>query len=109
MPKRRNTDVESWYKTPEPETCPLCGREIPPSVRDLHHLVPKLKGGKVTQSLHRICHRQIHALFTESELAQYYSTIEALLTYPDMQTFVKWVKSKPNDFMDRTRKSKRLR
>lgn len=109
MPKRRNADVENWYKAPEPEVCPLCGREIPPAVRDLHHLVPKLKGGKVTQSLHRICHRQIHALFTESELAQHYSTIEALLAHPDMQTFVKWVKTKPNDFMDRTRKSKRLR
>lgn len=109
MPKRRNTDVESWYKTPGPEICPLCEREIPPSVRDLHHLVPKLKGGKETQSLHRICHRQIHALFTESELAQHYSTIEALLTHPDMQTFVQWIKSKPADFMDRTRKSKRLR
>ncbi|WP_288109214.1 HNH endonuclease signature motif containing protein [Limnobacter sp.] len=109
MSKRRRNEPESWYQPPEPEVCPLCRREIPPSQKDLHHLVPKLKGGKVTQSLHRICHRQIHALFTEAELAQHYFTIDALLAHPDIQSFVKWVSSKPPEFMDRTRKSNRLK
>ena len=47
--------------------CPLCERKIPPSQRDAHHLVPKSKGGRHTEYLHRICHRQIHALYTETE------------------------------------------
>jgi hypothetical protein len=89
--------------------CPICEREIPPSQQDAHHLVPKSKGGRETQYLHRICHRQIHALFTETELARTYNTAEALLEHPKVQAFAKWVSSKPNDFSERTRKSTELK
>lgn len=89
--------------------CPLCGRTIPPSQRDAHHLVPKSKGGRHTAYLHRICHRQIHALLTETELARQFNTVEALLAHPEIALFVAWVKNKPDDFMERTRKSQRLR
>jgi 5-methylcytosine-specific restriction endonuclease McrA len=89
--------------------CPLCDRKIPPSQRDAHHLVPKSKGGRDTEYLHRICHRQIHALFTETELARQFNSVEALLAHPDIALFVTWVKNKPDDFMQRTRKSQRLR
>jgi len=88
--------------------CPLCDRVIPPAQRDLHHWVPRCKGGRQTEFLHRVCHRQVHALFTETELARQYATVEALLGHPDLQTFVSWVKSKPDDFLARTRKSARV-
>ena len=52
--------------------CPLCSRVIPPAQADRHHLVPKSKGGRQTEFLHRVCHRQVHALLTESELAGQY-------------------------------------
>ena len=71
--------------------CPLCERIIPPSQRDAHHLIPKSRGGKETEYLHRICHRQIHALFTETELARQYNHVEALLAHPEMARFVAWV------------------
>mgnify|MGYP006203325167 CR=1 FL=1 len=70
--------------------CPLCGRPIPPQQRDAHHLVPKSKGGRGTVDLHRICHRQIHALFTETELARRYATVDALLAHPEVARFVAW-------------------
>ena len=89
--------------------CPLCERKIPLSQRDAHHLVPKSKGGRKTEYLHRICHRQIHALFNETELARQYDSVDALLSHPDIATFVAWVKTKPDDFMQRTRKSHRLK
>jgi len=89
--------------------CPLCDRFIPPAQRDLHHLVPKSKGGRQTEFMHRVCHRQIHALITEAELARHYATVEALLQHPELQEFVAWVKTKPEDFFVRTRKSTRLR
>jgi hypothetical protein len=89
--------------------CPLCDRTIPSSQRDAHHLVPKSKGGRQTEYLHRICHRQIHALFTETELARQFNSVEALLAHPDIVVFVTWVKTKPDDFMERTRKSQRLK
>lgn len=85
--------------------CPLCEREIPPSEQDAHHFVPKSKGGRETTLLHRICHRQIHALFSETELARQYNTPQALLMHPQVQTFVQWVRRKPNDFFEKSRKS----
>lgn len=97
--------------TPSPAlpVCPLCARPIPPAQQDRHHLVPKSKGGRETAFLHRICHRQIHALFTETELARQYATAEALLQHPEMQVFVVWVKTKPDGFFTPTRKSRRVR
>jgi hypothetical protein len=72
--------------------CPICDRPIPESQKDAHHLVPKSKGGKTTEFLHRICHRQIHALFTETELATSLHTAAALQEHPEMQRFIQWVK-----------------
>lgn len=89
--------------------CPLCGRPIPLAQRDAHHLVPKSKGGRVTAYLHRICHRQIHAVLTETELARQYATVDALLAHPAIATFVDWVKTKPDDFFVRTQKSARVK
>ena len=89
--------------------CPLCEREIPPSQRDAHHLVPKSKGGRQTQFLHRVCHRQVHALLTETELARQYATVEALLAHRELQTFLTWVKTKPAQFFAPARKSMRVR
>jgi hypothetical protein len=89
--------------------CPLCDREIPPAQRDAHHLVPKSKGGRQTKFLHRVCHRQVHALLTETELARHYATVEALLAHRELQAFIGWVKTKPAKFFVPTRKSVRVR
>ncbi|MFM0049764.1 HNH endonuclease [Caballeronia grimmiae] len=104
MPRRA---PEPWYHPPQEEVCALCGRPVPPSERDLHHLVPKSQGGKETAVFHRICHRQLHALFTEKQLAQQFSTVEALLADDTVRGFVEWVKTKPNGFYQRTRRSSR--
>ena len=85
-------------KMTEFEVCALCDRPIPPSLRDAHHLVPKSRGGVITAYMHRVCHRQIHALFTETELANKYSSPQALREHPEMSKFIKWVKVKPNEF-----------
>ena len=106
---RRLLQEEHVRVLPADRVCPLCERKIPPSQRDAHHLVPKSKGGRHTEFLHRICHRQIHALLTETELARQFNSVEALLTHPDVALFVAWVKTKPDDFMERTRKSQRIR
>jgi 5-methylcytosine-specific restriction endonuclease McrA len=93
----------------EREVCALCQRPVPASQADAHHLVPKSKGGTKTVTLHRICHRQIHALLTETELERQYFTVQRLLTHEALVRFVQWVRDKPDDFMQRTRKSRRLR
>jgi hypothetical protein len=89
--------------------CPLCERPIPDALKDAHHLIPKSKGGRQTEFLHRICHRQIHALLTETELAKQYNTVTALLAHPEISSFVAWVRRKPADFSESARKSRRLK
>jgi hypothetical protein len=98
-------DTGQEWAVPEWPVCPLCQREIPPSEQDAHHFVPKSKGGRETRVLHRICHRQIHALLSETELARHFNTAESLLAHPDVQTFVAWVRRKPADFFEKSRKS----
>lgn len=89
--------------------CPLCSRPIPPSQRDAHHLVPKSRGGVHTAWLHRICHRQVHALFSEVELERDYHDVDALRQHPEMARFLTWVRRRPDGFFERTRKSSRIR
>ncbi|MCE7505516.1 HNH endonuclease [Polynucleobacter sp. IMCC30063] len=89
--------------------CPICERPIPDSQKDAHHLVPKSKGGKTTEYLHRICHQQIHAHFTETELAKELNNASSLRNQAEIKKFISWVKSKPNYFYEKTRKSARLK
>lgn len=93
----------------EPPTCPLCLRPIPEGVpQSLHHLVPKLKGGKggAVVLLHHICHKEIHARFSEAELARRYNTPEALRAAPEMAGFLAWVAKRPPEFLSRVPKKR---
>jgi len=96
---------------PDP-ICPLCHRPIPTGVsQSVHHLIPKLKGGKggATVLLHDICHREIHATFTESELARDFATIPALQAHPRLAKFIAWVRKRPPDFTSRVPGKRRNR
>ena len=96
----------------EPPICPLCLRPIPPDVpQSLHHLVPKLRGGRggETVLLHHICHKEIHATLTETELARNYATIEALRAHPRLAKFLAWVAKRPPEFTSRTPGRRRKR
>ncbi len=93
---------------PDIPTCPLCLRPIPPGVpQSLHHLIPKLHGGKggpVVLS-HQICHSEIHASLTETELARHFSSIEALRAHPRLVRFIDWVARRPAAFNARVPKA----
>jgi hypothetical protein len=96
------------------EKCPVCNRELGDVLIDKHHLIPKTFGGKDTFPIHKVCHRKIHATFTERELLNFYNTFERINAHPEIGKFVNWVKNKPIDFYsgsDETsnRKNKRRR
>ncbi len=108
MARKSRQDIRSWYEERPPVICSHCGRFIPEGQRDEHHLVPKSRGGRETKTLHRICHRQLHAFFTEAELEKNYPTIDALLENEGVGKFVDWVKKKPPGFFDGTKRSCRI-
>jgi hypothetical protein len=92
--------------------CPLCGRPIPDgAASSLHHLVPKLKGGKrgETVLLHALCHKEIHAALTEAELARDYTTIDAVRAHPRLARFVAWVAKRPPGFTSKVPGARRKR
>ena len=85
-------------------TCPICLRPIPEGVpQSLHHLIPKLKGGKggPVVLVHHICHKEIHARFTEAELARQFNTPEAIRADPRMERFLTWIAKRPPGFLSR--------
>lgn len=92
--------------------CPLCNRPIPPEAgQSLHHLIPRLKGGKggPVVLLHEICHKEIHASLTEAELSRDYHTIEALQAHPRLARFIAWVRKRPPTFRSRVPGPRRRR
>ena len=105
--KRNKLLLKDFGAIKSPVICSLCEREIPPNQMQAHHLIPKSKGGVQTQYLHSICHSQIHALFSETELAVHYNTVETLKEHPEFSKFIDWVKKKPITFAKRSRKSDR--
>ncbi len=88
----------------EEETCALCRRPLG-RLREKHHLVPRSFGGRATVDLHPICHRKIHDVLSERELARDYGTTEALRRHPEITPFLRWLRNKPADFHKVTRPS----
>lgn len=71
------------------DPCPLCKR--PNDDPTDHHLVPKSRGGKVTKTLCRDCHKAIHAVFTNHELETTYNTVEALMSHEELARMIAFI------------------
>lgn len=64
----------------------------------VHHLIPKDEGGKNEDTVFLCgpCHSQIHATFTNKELAAGFHTLEEIRNDERMRKFVRWIrKQKP--------------
>ena len=80
--------------------------QVGPSV-DRHHWVPRSEGGTDWSWLHAICHRKLHSLFTERELAGLYPDAASLRAEPRMARFISWVRKRPPRYRSRHRAPKR--
>jgi hypothetical protein len=77
------------FDDPLPPACPLCGR---PNYRPSdHHLVPKSRGGKRTETICRDCHSAIHQTFTNKELERQYASVEALLAHEGFARMLRFI------------------
>lgn len=81
----------------EPRTCWLCGRPLGQRV-EWHHPFPKSRGGRETVPVHPICHRALHARFTNKELARMAESGGRTADDPEIRRFLAWIAGKPPDF-----------
>jgi hypothetical protein len=62
---------------------------------DRHHWRPKSRGGTEAAYLHRTCHRKLHSLFTDKELATDFASPDKVRHHPEIQKFIRWVRRQP--------------
>ena len=86
--------------------CALCGRSGLRLTR--HHLIPRAmhtkarirkKWDKETLRTRSAmvcsgCHKQIHAVLTEKELADSYHSVEALREHPELAKYIRWAQKR---------------
>jgi hypothetical protein len=90
--------------------CPICDRVmVAGRSSDKHHWIPVSYKGKDWSWLHRVCHRKIHSLWTEKELARDWYTADKIRSDPDMAKFILWIAKKPPEFYDGSVTAKRRR
>jgi 5-methylcytosine-specific restriction protein A len=87
-------------------SCALCGRNI--SMLTYHHLIPKQKGGKYTDTvpLCQPCHTTIHLTFSNRDLAREYNSIEKLQSAAPLQKYLQWIRGKSIEKIASKRKKK---
>lgn len=95
-----NQKFQNNSSSDQSDSCPICHRELGTLNLNRHHLIPKCHKGKEQFMVHMICHRKIHATFTEKELEKKYHTWEELRSHPDMKAFIEWVQKKVPEFYD---------
>lgn len=92
--------------------CELCGRSVPELTE--HHLVPRVVGRKrglrgeelPVAQLCWMCHGQIHTLYTNEELAQRLSSLEALRSDAAVARYLEWVQKQDGETVFRARKGR---
>ncbi|WP_438449328.1 HNH endonuclease [Gorillibacterium sp. sgz5001074] len=94
---------------PALDACELCGRTGVETTE--HHLTPREMGGShlPTADLCRPCHKQIHALYSNEELAARLSTLEELRADGQIARYLRWIRKQAPGSLPRTRKSRALR
>ena len=92
--------------------CCLCGRDmLSGRMVDRHHYIPRSQGGKEWVWMHKICHRKLHSMWTEKQLAKdpILRAPELMASHPDLASFITWVRKHPSDFYTPTRTAKQKR
>ena len=88
----------------EQQSCSLCERMVERGMITLHHLTPRQKGGRPE---HRVplckpCHKQLHATWSNAELAKLYADLDLLRRAPQLQPFLRWIRKQKADRNFRT-------
>ncbi len=105
----RDSDRSKGEKTGnngQSAACELCLREA--ERYTVHHLVPRAKGGRFgpKAKLCPTCHRQLHALFSETTLAKELHSIDLIRANPQMSEYLRWARRQKGPTSFRVRRAK---
>ncbi|SMD11292.1 hypothetical protein SAMN06297251_12931 [Fulvimarina manganoxydans] len=106
MPKRLPPGPPPPIAETDKPRCWLCERPLGRRV-EWHHPVPKSRGGRQTEPVHPICHRTLHAHFTNHELARMERDGVDIRRAEPIAAFLAFIAGKPPDFYAPTRKRRR--
>ncbi|PCK22041.1 hypothetical protein CEY02_05695 [Bacillus pumilus] len=89
--------------------CELCGRQK--VLLTEHHLTPREEGGTYLPIAFLCipCHKQVHALYTNQELAARLDTLDALRQDEKLVPYIKWIRKQPASKLVKTKKSRQRR
>lgn len=90
--------------------CELCRRIGIPKITE-HHLIPREVGGAnmPVAYLCEACHKQIHALYTNKELAMRLNTIQSLENDEQISKYLRYIRKQPATKNITIKKSRALR
>lgn len=91
----------------EPAPCPLCAR--PNFAPSDHHLIPRTRGGKVTETVCQDCHSAIHATFSNKELERDFNSVESLMAHRAFATLINFISKQDGRVKTRLHSSQRNR
>ena len=109
MARRTASEITPPNHPVEPRACELCKRE---SLRfTSHHLVPRSRGCSLGPQvkLCPICHRQLHAMFSETTLAKELNSIDELRANPEFSEYLRWARHQKGPTSFRVRRAKNRR
>ncbi len=109
MTRRNSSETAASNPQVEPLVCNLCKRE---SLRfTSHHLVPRSQGGRFGPQvkLCPTCHRQLHAMFSESTLAKELNSVDSLRANPEFSDYLRWARRQKGPTSFRVRRAKNRR
>jgi len=77
----------------------------------MHHLIPRAAGGKLGPKarLCPTCHRQLHALFSETTLAKELNSIDRIRANAQMASYLSWVRKQKAETSFRVRRANHRR
>ncbi|MEG1004519.1 MAG: HNH endonuclease [Clostridium sp.] len=93
----------------EKHICELCNREVPRITE--HHLIPKARGGKYydTAMFCTMCHTQIHALYSNRELAARLFSLPRLKSDENIKKYLNFITKMPGETIIPIKKAKNRR
>lgn len=92
--------------------CPTCHRDCPDSIMENHHLRTRREDKHSTEKLCRECHKAIHGLFTNKELAdpaRNLDTVDGLMADERFYRAVKHIRTIPPGAYMKMRESRSRR